>query len=163
MTALDKAAGIVGGLGRFLPADVEILCIAHRIYADLADETMLRVAMLAPESARMHQLMAHEMARQAIKQYQEALKIDLRAPGLHFELAELYNNPTNPEAKEKAAKEYQAAVAENPFDEKAECRLGDIDLHRPTPRALLRTIRVPWNFSRMTWRPMSASPEHCQC
>jgi tetratricopeptide (TPR) repeat protein len=74
---LDKAAGVVGTLRRLLPTDGEILYAARRIYGDLADDATLRLATLAPGSARMHQLMAHEMMRQgyrdaAIEQYHEA-------------------------------------------------------------------------------------------
>lgn len=61
---LDKAAGIAGMLRQLKPVDPEVLFTAHRVYSDLADETMLSLAMVAPESARMHQLVAHELARQ---------------------------------------------------------------------------------------------------
>lgn len=133
---LDKAANMVGTLRRLLPADTEILYTARRIYGDLADDAMLRLAMLAPDSARMHQLMAHEMMRQgnragAIEQYQQALKLDPRATGLHFELGEVYStaDSADPEKKkelEEAKNQYLAEVALNPFDAKSECRLGDI-------------------------------------
>jgi tetratricopeptide (TPR) repeat protein len=139
---LDKAAGVVGILRRHQPADVEILYTAHRVYADLADETMLRLAMLAPDSGRMHQLMAHELARQgnreaAIAQYRLALKIDSHLAGLHFELAETYNGYTSQPEQEEAEKEYKSALAENPFDEKSECRLGDLAFHRSDPNGAL--------------------------
>jgi hypothetical protein len=94
---LDKAAGVVNVLRQLEPADIEILYAAHQIYSKLADESMLGVALLAPRSALMHQLMAHEMARQgntqgAIAQYREAVEIDSRRPGLRFELAEMLTN-----------------------------------------------------------------------
>jgi tetratricopeptide (TPR) repeat protein len=128
---LDKAAGIAGILRQIRPTDADILYTAHRIYSDLADESMLSVAMSAPKSARMHQMMAQEMAREgdtegAIAHYREALKIDPRASGLHFELAELLSGSSAASAKAEAEKEYRAALANNPFDEKSECRLGEI-------------------------------------
>ena len=94
---------------------------------------MLSVAMLAPKSARMHQMMAQEMARQgntegAIAHYREAVKLDPQLPGLRFELAEALNLSASAADQEQVEKEYQAALAENPFDEKAECRLGEIAL-----------------------------------
>ena len=87
--ALDKAAAVVSVLRQLKPTDIEILYTAHRIYLDLADESMLSITMLAPDSARMHQLMAHEAARQgntdgAIAQYREALKIDPKDSGASF-------------------------------------------------------------------------------
>jgi tetratricopeptide (TPR) repeat protein len=129
---LDKAAGIAGILRQIAPADTDILYTAYRIYSDLAGESMLTMAMLAPKSARMHQIMGQEMARQgntegAIAHYREAVKMDPRLPGLHFELAEALSL-ASPSGQEQVEKEYQAALSDNPFDEKAECRLGEIAL-----------------------------------
>jgi len=88
---LDKAAAVVGALRRWLPADPEVLYTAHRLYSDLSGETMLRLAMLAPNSARLHQVIARELARQgnreaAIARYKQALQVDPNTPGLHFDL-----------------------------------------------------------------------------
>lgn len=134
-TDLDKAAGVVTILRQLEPANTEILYTAHQIYSDLADETMLSVAMLAPKSARMHQLMAHEMARQsdtqgAIAHYREALKIDPQRPGLHFELAEMLSNSSSRSDQDQAEQEYKAAFAANPFDERSAGRLGEISARR---------------------------------
>ena len=131
--SLDKAAGIVGVLRQVAPENTDVLYTAHRIYSDLAGETMLDVAMLAPKSARMHQMMGQEMARQgntegAIAHYREAVKLDPQLPGLRFELAEALNLSTVPADQEQVEKEYRAALADNPFDEKSEVRLGDIAL-----------------------------------
>jgi cytochrome c-type biogenesis protein CcmH/NrfG len=73
------------------------------------------------------------MARQgntegAIAHYREAVKIDPRLPGLRFELAEALNLSAAPSDQEQVEKEYRAALSDNPFDEKAECRLGEIAL-----------------------------------
>lgn len=129
--ALDKAAAIISVLRQLKPTDIDILYTAHQIYLDLADESMLSITMLAPDSARMHQLMAHEAARQgntdgAIAQYREALQINPKIPGLHFELAEALSGSKQPYDREEVARQYKAALAANPFDEKSECRLGDI-------------------------------------
>jgi tetratricopeptide (TPR) repeat protein len=130
---LDKAAGIAGILRQLAPADTDILYTAYRIYSDLAGESMLTMAMLAPKSARMHQIVAQEMSRQgntegSIAHYREAVKMDPRLPGLRFELAEALNLSASPADQDEVQKEYQAALADNPFDEKAECRLGEIAL-----------------------------------
>jgi tetratricopeptide (TPR) repeat protein len=132
---LDKAADVVSVLRRLKPTDPAILFTAHRIYSEQADEARLSVAMLAPNSAWMHQLMAQEMLSQgnsagAITHYQEALKLDERLPGLHFELAEVLNSSSSPADKEAAEKEYEAAAAQNPLDEKSQCGLGRIALGR---------------------------------
>jgi len=137
---LDKAAGVVSVLRELQPADVDILYTAQRIYSDLADENLLSIALLAPESARMHQLMAHEAARQgntagAIAQYREALKIDPKLPGVHFELAEALSGSPSASDREEVENEYKAALAANPFDEKSECRLGEISSHLSDPQS----------------------------
>ena len=59
-------------------------------------------------------------------QYQKALEIDPKLPGIHFELGELLGLSEDPKTKAGAESEYKAAIAENALDEKAECRLGDL-------------------------------------
>jgi Tfp pilus assembly protein PilF len=135
LSDLGKAAEVVNVLRQLEPTDVDILYTAHRIYSELSDETMLSLAMVAPDSARMHQLMAHELARQAkddvaITNYRIAIKIDPKRADVHYELAEMLNTQSSPSAQAEAEKEYKAALAGNPFDEKSESRLGDIALRR---------------------------------
>jgi tetratricopeptide (TPR) repeat protein len=135
VSELDKAAGVVSTLRQLEPTNVEILYTSHQIYSELADESMLTVGMLAPKSARMHQLMAHEMARQgdtqgAIAQFREAVKADPQRPGLHYELAEMLTNSSARADQDEAEQQYKAALAANPFDEKSECRLGEIAARR---------------------------------
>jgi tetratricopeptide (TPR) repeat protein len=132
---LDQAAAIVGVLRRMEPLNEAILYTSYRIYSDLSDQSVLSLAVVAPNSARMHQLMAHELAKrgdtpEAIANYRAALKIDPQLPGLHFELAEMLNNPSVPGAQAEAKSEYMKALAVNPFDEKSVSRLGDIALQR---------------------------------
>lgn len=127
----EKAAATVSALRELDPANVEILYAAYRIYSDLVDESRLSLIVVAPNSAHARQMMAHELARQgksdeAIASYREALKLDPTLPGLHFELAEMLNSSSVPGGRQEAEKEYQAALAANPFDEKSECKLGDL-------------------------------------
>jgi len=128
---LDKAAALVDGLGGLYPTNPQVLYTSYRIHSDLAAQSMLSLSMVAPKSALMHQVMAHELAKQgdnvgAVRNYQEALKIEPSTPGLHFELAEMLNSSSTMPGAEKAESEYEAALAVNRFDEKSECRLGDI-------------------------------------
>ncbi len=148
---LSKAAEVVNILRRLKPSDPDILYTAHRIYSDLVDETTLSLAMVAPDSARMHQLMAHELARRAdneaaITHYREALKLEPHRSDLHFELAEMLNGSSSAANKAEAEREYKAALAENPFDEKSECRLGDIASRRSDQKAALEYYRFRWGL-----------------
>jgi len=124
---LGKAAGVVEMLRQLKPDDPDILYMAYRIYSAQTDEAMLGLAMSAPGSARMHQVQAHQLARQGVKadaiaHYREALKIDPHLPGAHFELAEMLAAVPD---EEGSLKEYQAALAADAYDAKSECRLGE--------------------------------------
>ncbi len=132
---LDKAAATAGVLRGLYPTNTDILYTSYRIYSDLAAESMLSLSMVAPNSARMHQVMAHELERQgdtegAIKNYREALKLNPQLPGLHFELAEVLRASSVPAEKDEAEGEYKAALAVSQFDEQSERRLGDIAARR---------------------------------
>jgi tetratricopeptide (TPR) repeat protein len=132
---LDKAGAIVSVLRKLDPANEAVLYTAYRIYSDLAAESLLSLSVVDPNSARMHQAMAHELAKrgntaEAIEHYRAALKIDPQLPGLHFELADMLRTLSTAEGRKEAESEYKAALGANPFDEQSECRLGDIALQR---------------------------------
>jgi tetratricopeptide (TPR) repeat protein len=131
---LDKAGSIVSTLRELKPTDEAILYSAYRVYSDLAAESLLSLSVVAPNSARTHQALAHEFAErgnttEAIDQYKEALKIDPQLPGLHFELADMLRASGSQHASEAEA-EYKAALQANPRDEQAQCRLGEIAVQR---------------------------------
>src|SRR5208282_2868721 len=128
---LEKAAAILAQLRKAVPDNPEVLYAAYRTYSDLAGESMLALSLAAPESAQMHQLLAHEDIRQgntngAIAQYRKAIAIDPHLPGIHFELAELLHTSQDLAVKKEAEEEFRAAVEENPQDEKAICELAEI-------------------------------------
>jgi tetratricopeptide (TPR) repeat protein len=130
---LDKAASTVSALRKLEPMDGTILYTAYRVYSDLADESLLSLSVTDPNSARMHQAMAHELAKRgdtakSIDNYRAALKLNRQLPGLHFELAEMLSTLGTPEGSREAESEYKAALEANPRDEQSECRLGDIAL-----------------------------------
>jgi len=129
---LDKAGAVIRVLRDLRPTDEAILYSAYRVYSDLADESILSLTIVAPNSARTHQAMAHEFAKrgdtpQAIEHYRAALKINPQLPGLHFELGDLLKTSGSKNEAE-AESEYKAALQVNPEDEQALCRLGEISL-----------------------------------
>jgi len=132
---LEKAAATAGVLRNRYPTDLGVLYASYRIYSDLAGESLLSLSLLAPKSALMHQVMAHELVKQgdtkgAIANYREALRLDPKLPGLHFDLAEALNTSPSATDQKEAEDEYKAALATNPFDEQAEERLGEIAFKR---------------------------------
>lgn len=128
---LDDAAITIAQLRKAFPDNPEVLYASYRTYADLSGESMLALSLAAPDSAQMHQLLAHEETREgntntAITEYRKAIAIDPKLPGVHFELAELLSTSQNPAIKKDAEQEYHIALEQNPHDEKALCKLGDI-------------------------------------
>ncbi|PYX28861.1 MAG: hypothetical protein DMG77_14610 [Acidobacteria bacterium] len=130
---LDKAAALFGPLKKAAPDNAEVLYAAYRTYSDLAGESLLALSLAAPDSAQMHQSLAHEDARQgntdaAIAQYRKAIAINPHLPGVHFELAELLHTSTD--LKKEAEQEYHTALLENPQDQKAILRLAEMDAQK---------------------------------
>jgi tetratricopeptide (TPR) repeat protein len=132
---LDKAAATVDVLRKLDPTNEAVLYSAYRVYSDLTADALLSLSVVAPNSARMHQALAHELAKrgkteEAIDNYRAALKIDPQLPGIHFELAEMLSTLATPDSLAEAEIEYKAALQANPSDEQSECRLGDIALRK---------------------------------
>jgi Tfp pilus assembly protein PilF len=132
---LEKAAAVIAQLRKAAPDSPEVLYAAYRTYSDLAGESMLALSLGAPDSAQMHQLLAHEDIRQgntvaAIAQYRKAIAINPHLPGVHFELAELLHTSTDDKVKKEAEQEYHAALLENAQDEKSILRLAEIDAQK---------------------------------
>jgi len=132
---LEQVSMLVAQLRKAAPDNPEVLYAAYRTYSDLAGESMLALSLAAPDSAQMHQLMAHEDARQgntnaAVEQFRKAIAINPHLPGVHFELAELLHSSQNEVLKQEAEQEYRTALVENPHDEKATLRLAEIDAQK---------------------------------
>ncbi len=126
---LGKAANIVSAMLATDPTNANLLYMSYRLYTDLAGKAMLTLALVAPNSAQMHQVMARELARQnqneeAIANYRAAIKIDPNLPGLHTELGDLLLNSDSTAEQAEAESEFKAALALNPKDEQAELELG---------------------------------------
>lgn len=130
---LTQAAVVLAQLEKTAPANPEVLYAAYRTYSDLAVQSMLSLSLAARDSAQMHQMLAHEETKRgntnaAIDQYRQAIAVDPHLPGVHFELAELLNSSQDDAVRKQADLEYRAALAADPGDEKAELRLGEIDV-----------------------------------
>jgi len=128
---LVEASTIIAQLRKAAPDNPEVLYAAYQTYADLSGESMLALSLAAPDSAQMHQLLAHEDIRQgntnaAIAQYRKAIAVDPHLPGVHLELAELLDTSADEAVKREAEKEFRAALLENPQNEKAILGLAEI-------------------------------------
>jgi tetratricopeptide (TPR) repeat protein len=115
------------------PDNVNVLFMAQRVYSELADDTMNKLAVLAPGSARMQQVIAQHLVnggdlKGAIEHYRKALQIDPRLPGVHFELAEaiLESARSDEGAQAEAQRELEIAVATDRDTAKTECEFARI-------------------------------------
>lgn len=141
-------ASVMRTLVNLDPDNVDVLFMAQRVYAELADDTLNKLALLAPGSARMQQVIAERLINEgdlkgAIDHYQKALQIDSKVPGVHFELGEaiLESSPGDANAEAQAQKELEAAVAIDGDSAKAECEFADIALLQSQPEKALAHYR----------------------
>jgi cytochrome c-type biogenesis protein CcmH/NrfG len=137
---LEKAVHIVSVMLESQPTDAALLLMSYRLHSDLANASLLTLAMAAPQSAQMHQAMARELTRHgdeaaAVANYREAIKIDPKLPGLHFQLGSLLYNSTDEKLQSEAEAQFQAALAANPQDEKAQLMLGEIAVRQGNMKA----------------------------
>ena len=128
---LDKALATTEKLQDLEPRNPRILFATYQISRQMTYQSLLGMMIAAPDSAEMHMMMAGELGRQgdhtsAIAQYREAIRLNPKLPGVHFELAEQLRSSTDPALTAQAEGEYQAAVQVNPYDELSFRQLGGI-------------------------------------
>jgi tetratricopeptide (TPR) repeat protein len=146
----DRAVPVMQKLVDLNPDDENILYLAQRLYRELADDTLDKLAVLAPGSARMQQVIAERLvnvgdAENAVEHYKKALKIDPRLPGVHFELAQaiLASARSNSVAQDEAENELKRAIAADGDSAGIECELGAISILRSdTDKAFAQYTRA---------------------
>lgn len=132
---LEKTEDVLRTLLAADPDNVDVLFFAQRVYSELADSTLNKLAILAPNSARMEQLIAERLInagdlKDAIIHYRKAIAMDPRLPGMHFELAEalMEGSPDDASAQQEALRELQSAIQVDGDSAGVECELGRISL-----------------------------------
>jgi Tfp pilus assembly protein PilF len=130
---LDGAAATMRSLVDLDPENVEILYMAQRVYSELADDTLNKLAIIAPGSARMQQVIAERLVNEgdlkgAAEHYRKALELQPHLPGVHYELAEaiLQSAPTDEQTQAQAQKELETAVNLDGESSRAECLFARI-------------------------------------
>ena len=128
-------AAVMRSLVDLDPDNVNVLFMAQRVYSELANDTLNKLAILAPGSGRMQQVIAEHLVNEgdlkgAIEHYRKALQIEPRLPGVHFELGEaiLESSPVDAAMLSEAQKELEAAVTIDGDTAKTECEFGSIAL-----------------------------------
>jgi tetratricopeptide (TPR) repeat protein len=130
---LDRSASVMRALVDVDSDNIEILCMAQQVYSDLADDTLNKLAILGPGSARMQQVIAERLInggdlKGAMEHYRKALEINPRLPDVHYELGEaiLQSGQTDPSAQAEAEEEFRAAAAMEGDTASLECQFGRI-------------------------------------
>lgn len=131
----ERAAEVVETLQQFEPKNPDVLYAAHQVHSLLAEKAFLTMAQLAPDSARVYELRGDRMAeignmKGAILAYRSAIERDPHLSSVHLALGEALSISQDAAERAQAESEYKKALADNPSDEKAECRLGDIEKQR---------------------------------
>ena len=131
----EAAGSLMRQLVELDPENPEILFAAQRIYSDLAEDTLNKLAVVAPGSARMQEAIAEKLINAgdltgAIDHYRKALQIDPRIPGIHYELGEaiLESGRSDAATQAEAQKELEASIAIDGDAAKTECELAEIAL-----------------------------------
>jgi tetratricopeptide (TPR) repeat protein len=130
---LGRTASTLYTLSTIDPDNVDILFFEQRVYSELANSTLDKLALLAPDSARMEQLIAERLInagdiKGATIHYKKALQINPKLVGMHFELAEslMEESPNNLETQKEADDELETAIKIDGDSSKVECELGRI-------------------------------------
>lgn len=126
-----RALAVTEKLQNLLPEDPEILFVAYEISSQMMDQSLLNMMLVAPDSPEMHMMMGGALGRRgdragAIAQYREAIRLNPKLPGVHFELGEQLRTSTDPALNAEAEGEFKAAVEVNRYDARAWLRLGEI-------------------------------------
>ena len=130
---LEHTSSTLGVLLQLNPDDVEVLYMAQRVYQEMSDDTLNKLAILAPDSARMQQVISERLINSgnptgAIEHYRAALKINPKLPGVHFEIGEsLLQVSTAGSTLVDAEKEFSEAIKNDGDSARIEDKLGMID------------------------------------
>jgi len=131
-----RAMTVAEELLKRYPNDPEILFQASRLHADRAYQTMRQLMQADPNSAWVHYATAevHESLQHydlATAEYQRALEMQPRLPGVHFRLGRvLLESSKDSKTVDEALSEFQKDLAIDPENSDAEYEIGEINRER---------------------------------
>lgn len=133
----DSAVPVMQRLVEIAPENPDTLFTAQRLYQELADETLNKLALIAPTSARMQQAIAERLINAgdlpgAIQHYKRALELNPQLAGVHYELAEALweSSRTDPQVPAAAEEQVQKAKQADGDSSNLESLLGEIALRQ---------------------------------
>jgi Flp pilus assembly protein TadD len=129
----ELAVAVTQKLVDINPEDPDVLYAAQRLYNELADATLNKLAIIAPNSARMQQVIAERLINagdlpSAIDHYTQALQLNPHLPGIRYELAQAILESSRFDSKTQAAAIQKAEEAQRLEGDTAnlECLLARI-------------------------------------
>jgi len=128
----EHAVPILQALIATNPNNTDLLFFAQHVYQDMADDTLNRLALLAPDSARMQEAIAEHLVnngdlQNAIDHYRKALAIDPYLPGADFEMGEaILQVGHDANSLAAARQEFQKATQIDGQGAQVECSLARI-------------------------------------
>lgn len=144
MGKLDEALSATSTLVKLAPQNPDVLYMMYRLHSTFAANALATLAKVGPDSARLHEVLAESHASDndfsgAISEYERALELDPKLPGLHFELGQaILRNGVDEASQQKAERQFVLALAENPYDPHSEFELGEIGFMRSNLPAALQ-------------------------
>jgi tetratricopeptide (TPR) repeat protein len=126
----DDALKEVGAASQIDPEDVDVLYTLGQVYAKLLSSTYGKLAKIAPDSYRVHQVLAESYTAQknmdkAIQEYKAAISRRPNTPGLFYGLGDVYWRAGR---LEDAKREFREELKINPENYLAIWKIGDIYL-----------------------------------
>jgi tetratricopeptide (TPR) repeat protein len=132
----DRAAQIIESLRYDEPDSPDFLFAAYQVHSALASAALQKLSQVAPDSARVHQVLGDDMLIQenypgAINEYRAALKIDPRLTGAHLSIGRaLLAQGGMAQNTSTAENEFQAELAVDRGNANALFELGQIAYRR---------------------------------
>jgi tetratricopeptide (TPR) repeat protein len=129
---LEHTSVTIGALLQIDPDNVDVLYLAQRIYLEMAEDTLNKLAIIAPDSARMQQVIAERLINSgdvagALEHYRAALAINPKLPSVHFEIGECLMQISIMESSlGEAEKEFSEAIQADGDSATIEDKLGMI-------------------------------------
>jgi len=128
---LEQATAVAAKLEKISPQDPQILFTSYQLSLQMVDQALISMMIAAPNSAELHMMMAEQFVMQgdpdkAIAQYREAIRLNPRLPGVHFELAAKLKDSPDLAVRAQAEHEFRTALSMNPGDSKAWRGLGEV-------------------------------------
>jgi len=130
----EKAFEMVQKLRQLAPNDPDVLYTASKVYAAMWNEAVQRLLVKAPDSYRIHQVLAEVAEAQqnyaeAAKEYQLIVRMAPELPDFHYRLGRaILESDATAAATQRAMQAFQEELKLNPRDVRSLAQIGEVYL-----------------------------------